>query len=173
NRALAVPKMLSATAGLTDYKEGAAINFLKRLGVKDGNNIITPRDIIWLVHLARDEELTLSRSKNDGIKLSYKALKAAFQTQFSDYKYNQYLCNEFPELKTFFEKFRNTKSKYTKSDLISLIGGETKLSQINESGFLRFIRPELDRSIASMETYEITELYWGALSITRYQSPSQ
>jgi hypothetical protein len=154
-------------------KKGYTKNWLYN-HLKDGNDVITPRDLLWLVGFAKDEQnaSSLKQKITDGIKISGRAIKKSFYDKFSEHKFNSYLTNEFPLLNPVFSRFKNGGSKYSKPEMITYLGSEEVLSDLLETGFMRFIPSTMKRSLNNEDTYEISEMYWGALGIKRRYQPT-
>ncbi len=150
-----------------DKKKGFTNNWLYN-HLRDGNGVITPRDLIRLIMLSKDKELQKNRgSVSNDIRITGKSIKEAFSDTFSTHKYSDYLSNEFPDMISTFEKFRNRGSKYTRGNLASIVESEPVLNRLMETGFLRFINKELEGAMNHEDTFEIAEMYWGELAITR------
>ena len=109
--------------------------------LKDGNQIYTPRDILDYLDKARQH--TLTELENDSsvalnsMFFTRNALKKAWNT-VSKGKYETQLCAENPELKDFFEIFRDKKAEYSAQILESFWGKEYRdiCSRLTYVGFL-------------------------------------
>jgi len=128
----------------------------------DGNGVVTPRDVIFLLTKATQAQRTRCRSSSgdssDAIVTRH-ALEHGLE-QLSEWKYTTYLKAEFPHFAQYIESFRNGKSKYLAASLYKLIGAKNDVVQdLVGVGFLRQIRH------LNQDAWEIPHLYRAGLGI--------
>lgn len=107
--------------------------------LRDGNGLVTPRDLIFLLDKAREAQLRLiSAGAGDNTLFSKQSIEKALD-QCSETKVNSYLRSEFPYLRESVDKFKLKFNKYDETQILELLGTELleeRLEQLFSVGVL-------------------------------------
>lgn len=100
--------------------------------LRDGNEYITPRDLILLIDYARAYQLNLMAAGEGGVQLfSKKAIEDGL-TKVSKQKISNYLMSEFPYLTKTVECFKNQWNKYDEKQLQATMGKEQFKQRVDQ-----------------------------------------
>ncbi len=128
----------------------------------DGNNIVTPRDMIDFFRFAKSIQFRQDRldAKPRDLLLTVDTFKKALD-ELSVNKKDKFLFAEFPHLKSTFLKFEGSYSEYNKESLEKLLGAEylKTIDDLRGIGFLKHI--------PKSGTYKIPVIWRSGLNIRR------
>jgi hypothetical protein len=131
--------------------------------IMDGQDVVTPRDVIELLSKARQfqvDEFNRNPTGHADYVLGEKAIRYGY-AELSKHKKDTLLRAEFPHLWGLMERFELGRSEYKLTDLIGLIGRENQKSieDLVSIGFLK------KKRIANSVWYSIPHVYRECLSI--------
>lgn len=130
--------------------------------IKDGLNIFTPRDFIDMIDTARQyqlQELKDGVTKNtDDYLIGATSLRKAY-TQISKQKLETQLYAEYPQLRKWIEKFKNSKAEHNEESLKKTLGKQwkSKTEKLVNIGFIE----------DKQSTWKIPFLYREGLNISQ------
>jgi len=127
----------------------------------DGNNVVTPRDIIYLIKKAIQRQQDLLKTDENGMSTSFISPQAITygHEELSKYKRTSILEAEFPHLWIYIKKLVNGKTEYQEKTLATLFGKnwEEILSDLVSVGVLSKNKNE----------YKVPFLYREGLDVTQ------
>lgn len=146
--------------------------------LQDGNHITTPREVIHMLECITTNQINrLGRGETKGNKTPIydrNVFKPAL-AEVSKTKFENTLCAEYPEYKTFMEKMRGGKAEYHTQNLAQIwstekADAEDIAEKLHKIGFF-----EKKTSKKHGQTFWIPFIYRDALSIVKgiYKSPVQ
>ena len=135
----------------------------------NGQNISTPRDMIYFCCEAKNNQIKFGYPLETGRLISGRAIKEAFP-KFSEHKLKDYIYSVFPDTKDLIEKFRGSeRPKFSLERLKDMLrnGNDvlTKIRKLYETGFLRKIG---NRPVENTEFFEIPLMYRPVLGIKTF-----
>jgi len=133
--------------------------------IKDGNNVVTPRDAIDLLSKAIQQQHSLFKSNPLG-KSTWIIGSQAIQYGFAELsvrKRDTYLHAEFPHLRQYIDKFIGGKTEYTERAIRKLLGEEWReiVSDLSSIGFISI------RKVSDKPSYSIPFVYRKGLELTQ------
>ncbi|HEY1079315.1 MAG TPA: hypothetical protein VGE46_04430 [Bdellovibrio sp.] len=107
--------------------------------MRDGNYLVTPRDLIFLLDKAREAQLRLiSAGEGEDTLFSKQSIEKALD-QCSSNKISNYVSSEFPYLRESIDKLKLKFNKYDDVQMLEMLGGdlyEKRLAQLFSVGIL-------------------------------------
>ncbi len=131
----------------------------------DGNNVVTPRDVIILLTRAKQYQLNKIKSDSSGISewpIGSQALLYGFE-ELSKYKKTTFLEAEFPHLWVYMSKFIGGKTEYTNKAISKLFGKNWQkiIKDLKSIGFIS------ERKSKNQIVYKIPFIYRKGLDLTQ------
>lgn len=133
--------------------------------IKDGNNVVTPRDAIDLLSKAIQQQHSIFKSNPSGESpwiIDSQAIQYGF-SELSVRKRDTYLHAEFPHLRQYIDKFIGGKTEYTERAIRKLLGEEWReiVSDLISIGLISISK------VSDKPSYSIPHVYRKGLELTQ------